>query len=559
MKRIILALLALACIAGAPRPARAQDQAAVLDSIQYAGFRFFWYKANPANGLCPDRSASGSVCSTASTGFGLSAICIGVDHGWITRAQGRQRVLTTLQTLWNLPQGPGTSGIIGYKGLYYHWLDMTTGLRRVDWNAELSSIDTALLFAGIMHAREYFTDSVDTNESSIRALADSITRRADWRWMHLGRWQETGTPSDSLGLQMGYNPTTGFSSFGKWIGYNEAMIMYIMAIGSPTHPIPASDWNVWTGGYSFSQYYPAVGNYVRFAPLFGHQYSHCWIDFRQIRDAYMASKNLTYWENSRRATLTQLAFGRQYGQFESSLHFGYSDSLWGWTACDGPTGNGTLGGYAARGNPGGPDDGTIAPTAAISSVAFAADSVWPCIRNMWNSRNTVVGGLYRPLWLSYGFTDSFNPEKHPYFDMDVLGIDLGPEVLMIENHIANSVWWRFMQHPDIVDGLARSGFTPLPTAVDPPLPRADTELFLAAAPNPFHGSTLIRYRVQQPGRVRLTLYDLQGRALATLVDGERAAGEYSVSLAGTGLAAGVYHYRLDSGGASVVRRAVLLK
>jgi hypothetical protein len=555
MKRFVLALVAVASMAGITGPAHAQDQAAVLDSIQYAAFRFFWYKANPANGMCPDRSAAGSVSSTASTGFGLSSICVGVDHGWITRAQGRQRVLTTLQTFWNMPQGPGTSGIIGYKGLYYHWLDMTTATRRVDWNSELSTIDTALLFAGIMHARQFFDDPAEADEITIRALADSITRRADWRWVHLGRYLETGTPSDSLGIQMGWNPTTGFSTFGKWTGYNEAMLMYIMAIGSPTHPVPATDWGVWTGSYNFSSYYASVGSYVRFGPLFGHQYSHCWIDFRQIRDAYMQSRNMTYWENSRRATLTQIAFGRQYGQFESTLHFGYSDSLWGWTACDGPPGYG----YVARGNPGGPDDGTIAPTAAISSVAFAADSVWPCIRNMWNTRNTIVGGQYRPLWLSYGFTDAFNPEKHPWFDLDVIGIDLGPEVLMIENHLTNAVWYRFMQHPDIQGGLALAGFTPLPTAVDPPLPHIDTELFLAAAPNPFHGSTLIRYRIQQPGRVRVTLFDLQGRMLATLVDGEQAAGEHSVSLAGAGLSPGVYHYRLDTAGASVVRRAVLLK
>ncbi len=550
MKRLVLTLLALVAIAA---PVRAQDQAAVLDSIQYASFRFFWNYANPANGLCPDRSATGSVCSTASTGFGLSSICVGVDHGWITRAQGRQRVLTTLQTFWNLPQGPGTSGVIGYKGLYYHWLDMSTGMRRVDWNSELSTIDTALLFAGIMHARQYFDDPVDASEISIRALADSITRRADWRWVHLGRYLETGNPSDSVGIQMGWNPSTGFSSFGKWRGYNEAMIMYIMAFGSPTHPVPGSDWTYWTGGYTYSTAYNPVGSYVRFAPLFGHQYSHCWIDFRQIQDAYMRSKgSLTYFENSRRATLSQIAYGRQYGQFEHILHFGYSDSLWGWTACDGPAPNY----YVARGAPSGIDDGTIAPTAAISSYAFAPDSVWPCIRNMWNKRNTG----YAPVWLpAVGFTDSFNPEKIPYIDWDAIGIDQGPQVLMIENHLSNSIWWRFMQHPDIVAGLAAADFTPLPTAVDPPLPSRDAELFLAAAPNPFRGSTTISYRLASPAHVRLTLFDLQGRQVATLVDETRSAGDHSVPLGSAGLAAGVYHYRLDTGSASAVHRVVVLK
>ena len=549
MKRFLIALAAVASLAGV---ARAQDQAAVLDSIQYAGFRYFWYTANPVNGLCPDRSAAGSVCSTASTGFGLSAICVGVDHGWITRDQGRQRVLVTLQTFWNGPQGPGTSGIIGYKGLYYHWLDMTTGLRRVDWNAELSTIDTALLFAGIMHAREYFDDSTDVTEGVIRALADSITQRADWNFMRNG----------SAGLQMGWNPSSGFSTFGKWVGYNEAMIMYVMAIGSPTHPIPASDWNTWTGGYSFSSYYTQVGSYVRFAPLFGHQYSQCWLDLRQVQDAYIRSKGITYWENSRRATLTQLDYGRQYAipAIENYYHFGYSDSLWGWTACDGPTSYAPYYGYYARGNPGGPDDGTIAPTAAISSIAFAPDSVWGCIRNMLNLRNQgIVGGRATPLWYSYGFTDAFNPEKYPWYDSDVIGIDQGPEVLMIENHLTDGVWSQFMRHPDIQNGLALAGFTALSTGVEPPLPHMDTDMFLAAAPNPFHGATTITYSVPRAGRVRLTLYDLQGRAVARLEDGVRAAGVHTVPFGGNGLPAGVYLYRLETSGRSTVRRVVLLQ
>jgi hypothetical protein len=178
---------------------------------------------------------------------------------------------------------------------------------------------------------------------------------------------------------------------------------------------------------------------------------------------------------------------------------------------------------------------------------------------MWNTRNSVVGGQYRPLWLSYGFTDSFNPEKHPYFDMDVIGIDLGPEVLMIENHLTDSVWWRFMQHPDIKNGLTLAGFTPLTTSVAPSLPHVDTDLFLSAAPNPFHGSATIRYRIAVPGRVRLSLFDLQGRSVGTLVDAYRSAGDHAEPLSSTGLAAGVYYYRLETNGASIVRRAVLLR
>ena len=547
MKRLLLTLLAVGLFAGS---AHAQDRGAVLDSLQYSGFRFFWYQANPLNGMCPDRSTPGSVSSIASTGFGLSAMCVGADHGWITRDQAKQRVITTLRTFWNGPQGPAASGVIGYKGLYYHWLDMNTATRRVDWNAELSTIDTALLFAGILHCREYFSVQGDSTETLIRALADSITWRAEWDW----------TRNGTTGIQMGWNPGLGFAPFGKWTGYNEAMIMYILAIGSPTHPIPATDWRSWTGGYNWGQPVPSVPPYVTFPPLFGHQYSHCWIDFRGVQDSYMQAKGITYFENSKRATLAQIAFARSNGVIDAQVypafkqwHLGESDSLWGFTACDGPTN------YLARGAPLGTDDGTIAPTAAISSVAFAPDSVWPCIRNMWNHRNSVFNGQYYPYWGPYGFGDAFNPVKTPWFTTAVLGIDQGPIVLMLENSQNNMVWARFMQNADIQRGLSLAGFAPVASGVSEPgvLPRL--ELTLVAEPNPFVGATTLRYRLGQAGHVRLRVYDITGRQVTTLVDADRPAGEHVFRMDGAGLAAGVYLYRLEANGVSVVRRAVVLK
>lgn len=542
MKRWFLVLAALLCTCGT---ARAAIDTAVLDSLQYRGFLYFWNEANPANGLVKDRSTAGSVCSIASTGFGLSSICIASDHGWITRAQARARVLTTLQTFWNGPMGADPNGMIGYKGLYYHWLDMNTARRT--WSSELSTIDTALLFAGILHAREYFSTN-DPSEAQIRALADSITWRADWNWSRNG----------TQGIVMEWKPETGFSG-SKWRGYNEAMIMYVLAIGSPTHPVPGSDWNYWASGYTWFQQFTGVGAYVNFAPLFGHQYSHCWIDFRHIRDAYMQTKGITYFENSRRATLSQIAYARLNGRLhdffpsDPTYNLGQSDSLWGFTASDDPQT-----GYAAHGAPGGYDNGTISPTAPISSLPFAPDSVWPCIRNMWTHRNTVFGGKVYPLYGAYGFTDAFNPVKYPWFGMDVLGIDQGPIVMMIENWRNDLVWARFMGNADIQRGLQLAGFTSLPTGVEePPLADAGVE-FYGARPNPAVGAAGLRYRLARTTHVRLSVFDAQGRRVRDLADEEQAPGEHEVLFDGRRLPAGVYLCRLEAGGRVLLSKAVFL-
>src|SRR2546426_6296356 len=398
MKRFTMLALMLGLCAG---EAHAQlSTQAVIDSLQYRSIGYFLSEVNPANGLIKDRSTATSPCSIASQGFGLSAICTAVERGFLTRADGATRVLTALQTYWNGPQGPAPTGMIGYKGLYYHFLDMSTAVRA--WTSELSTIDTALLLAGVIDTKQFFTSS-DPVETQIRALADSIYYRVDWTFVQ--------NPT-TKGIKMGWNPEGG--TFGDWVGYNEAMILYILALGSPTHPTDTLGWNRWTSGYAYATQFGQT--YVLFPPLFGHQYSHCWIDFRQIWDRYMKLKGLTYFENSRRATYAQRGYA-----IANPLHrTAYGDSMWGLTAGDGPTG------YIARGAP--PtqnDDGTISPTAPVSSLPFAPEICIPVIRNLVNT--------YGPsIWGDYAFTDAFNPTVN-WWDLDVLGIDQGPMVLMIEN------------------------------------------------------------------------------------------------------------------------------
>ena len=398
-----------------------------LEYVQQCSFDYFWYGANPGNGLVPDRSANGSACSIAAVGFGLSAICIGIDHGWISRTQGVARVLTTLNTFLQGPQGPATSGTTGYKGWFYHFLDMNTALRA---NSELSSIDTALLLAGILHARQYF-DATNTDETTIRTKADAIFSRVDWNWMARG--------TDAI--SMGWFPESGFLT-GNWIGYNEGMLLYCLGLGTATNPLPASAWSRWTSGYTWSTNYGQA--YVQFAPLFGHQYSHCWIDFRHTADAYMNSHNSTYFENSRRATLAQ----RTYCGGTPSPHVGYSTNVWGLTACDGPSG------YSAYGlPPTAPDDGTIAPTAAGGSIAFTPEYSVPTLRYFYKQS--------RPrIWTAYGFRDAFNLGQG-WYGPDELGIDQGPIVIMIENYRTQRVWRLFMRNPEVQRGLQRAGFVSL--------------------------------------------------------------------------------------------------
>ena len=502
-------LLALALPAS---EARALPTEALLDTLEHTGFLYFWNEANPANGMIKDRSTPTSPASIAAIGFGLSAICTGVDRGWVTRDAARGRVRTTLETLWSKPQGSG-DGFIGRWGFFYHFLDMNTALRV--WDSELSTIDTALLFAGVLDAGQYF-DGPDTNEVRIRFLADTLYRRAEWKLIK----------NLQPGLPMGWKPSTGF--FGRWQGYNEAMIMYLLALGhpNPLKTIPASDWTYWTGSYTWSTTFGQ--SYVTFPPLFGHQYSHVWIDFRHIQDAYMLGRGIDYFENSRRATLAQ----RAYCTANPGQWVGYGANQWGITASDDPFG------YSARGAP--PvfnDNGTLVPSAVAGSLPFAWDVCIPALHNLWDT--------YRPqLWGPYGFRDAFNLTFN-WWDTDYIGIDQGPIVLMIENYRTEAVWNRFMQIPYVQAGLAKAGFVPATTAV--PGPEAGAALAAWALPNPFRAGTTVRFRLPEAGHARVEVFDAAGRRVDRLLEEWLPAGEHVATLPGDGLSVGLYHVRVTCG------------
>jgi hypothetical protein len=420
-----------------------------LDTLQTRTLRYFLHTMDPGTGLAPDRWPSRSHSSVAAIGFALTCYPIASERGVIPRAEAARRTLTTLRFLLHAPQNDHSAGATGYKGFFYHFLAIPDGTRA--WNCELSTIDTALLMAGVLADQTYFSRGT-LRERSIRQAADSLYRRVDWAWAGEG----------TKGITLGWTPENG-ADRESWHGYNEAMILYILALGSSTHPVSPSVWDYWTSTYVWAKYYSR--EFVSFGPLFGHQFSHCWIDFRGITDRYMSEKGIDYVENSRRATYSQQAYGA-----ENPAGFrGYSREIWGVTPCDGP-GDTTFAvagkmrkfnGYAGRGVSfdWSLDDGTLAPTGAGGSVAFAPEICVPALKAMRRE----FGGK---LWSEYGFFDAFNPTfvtpatgQDGWIDHDYLGIDQGPIALMIEN-LRNGFVWKLMQkNPYIVRGLTRAGFT----------------------------------------------------------------------------------------------------
>ncbi|MHB8423858.1 MAG: glucoamylase family protein [Gammaproteobacteria bacterium] len=417
-----------------------------LEKLQRETFGYFLHETNPLNGLVIDRTAPNSPASIAAIGLALSSYPVAVERGFMPRAAAVKRTLMTLRFFCNSPQGPEPDAT-GYRGFYYHFLDMQTGRRA--WQCELSTIDSALLLAGVLSAGCYF-DADTSDEHELRSLADALYRRADWQWA-----QNQGAT-----VTMGWKPESGFLPY-RWEGYDEALILYILGLGSPTHPLPGASYTAWAATYQWKNCYGY--EYLYAGPLFIHQLSHIWIDFRGIQDAFMRSKGSDYFENSRRATYVQ----QQYA-INNPLKFeGYSKYCWGLTASNGP-GPETLTvkgvqrqfyGYAARGAPDGPDDGTISPWAVAASLPFAPEIVLP----------TIDYFIYKAKLKAadpYGFKNSFNPthpEKsaNPYGWISPYhcGLNQGPIILMIENHRADLLWRLMRACPYVISGLQRAGFS----------------------------------------------------------------------------------------------------
>jgi hypothetical protein len=436
-----------------------QSRSPVVDpfliDLQERTFHYFWDTANARNGLVPDRFPTPSFSSVAAVGFALTAYPAGVERGYVTRQQARKRVLATLRFFRNAPQGHGVKGMSGYKGFYYHFLDMKTGQRYDD--SELSTVDTAIFLAGALFCQSYF-DGNHPEEVEIRRLADEIYRRVDWQWA------QPRAPA----INLGWSPEDGFLDY-DWRGYNEAMLVYLLALGSPTHPVGPEAWSEWTSTYDTTSWRTLFGQeFLNFAPLFGHQYTHVWIDFRNVQDAYMRRRGLDYFENTRRAVYAQRAYAIANPQKCKQ----YGSTIWGLTASDGPADTSVGHGdaarvyhtYFARGVDG-YDDCTLAPTAVVGSLPFAPELAMPAILDMHKRFGDYI-------YSKYGFLDAFNlsfdvtvpvsqgrcVKGFGWVDDDYLGIDQGAILAMIENYRSRMIWGVMRKNPYVRAGLTRAGF-----------------------------------------------------------------------------------------------------
>ena len=423
------------------------DRPEFKETLKKRTFNYFWELVDKPTYQIPDRYPTKNFTSIAATGFGLPSYIAGIENNYISRKQGAQRVVKTLRWLINAPQGSSEKNTAGYKGFFYHFLTYGEGIRYK--NVELSTIDTGLLMAGILTCMSYF-DKDNETEKEIRSLADKLFRRVDWDWAMNGNQT----------MSMGWRPEKGFIE-AQWKGYNEAMILLVMAMGSPTHPIPDNSWDIWTQTYEWDEFYGY--EHVNFSPLFGHQYSHMFIDFRNIQDEYMRKKGIDYFENSRRATLSN----RAYCMDNPKKFKDYSKNIWGLTACDGPD-NTKLSWknekikfhtYMARGASSRHtiDDGTITPTAAGGSIPFAPEK---CMKALYAMYTKYGDRLFR----EYGFLDSFNPTYgqlnggRTWINDDYIGIDQGPILLQIENHETGLIWSILKDNKYIRKGLEKAGF-----------------------------------------------------------------------------------------------------
>jgi hypothetical protein len=416
---------------------------AMLDSIQKKTFLFFLNEHHPEWGIVKDRTAGYAPASIAATGFGIPCFAIGAERKWITREQAAEITLKTLTFFYNSVQS-ADKDVTGYKGFYYHFLKMDSGTR--EWNCELSSVDTGLLMMGVIFARNYFNMDNEV-EDQIRLLAAKLLERIDWNFMEM-----SASGKHPYAISMAWSPEEGLLDFG-WSGYNEALFLYVLAAGSGMRNVERS-FDSWLSTYEWQTPYEGL-SHVAFPPLFGHQFTHAFIDCRGLVDKYMKEKGIDYFENSRRATYVQ----RQYAIDNTKGWTGYDSLCWGITASDGPTEKYNFAdkkfiGYAGRGTSGPGhnyfDDGTIAPYGPLSSLPFAPEIVLPTAKSLISTHGD-------KLWGKYGFYDAFNLTAN-WVDNDYLGIDQGPMLIMIENFRTGLVWNYVMKDPIIQKGLGKLGY-----------------------------------------------------------------------------------------------------
>ena len=497
----------------------------LLDSIQRATFKYFWDYAHPVSGLARERLGSGETVTIGGSGFGVMAILVGIERGYISRTQGITRMLTILNFLTNTADR--------FHGAFSHWLNGTTGqvipFSQYDNGGDL--VETSFMIQGLLAARQYFNQN-STDETQIRNLITGIWDSVEWDWYR----RDNGNY-----LYWHWSPNYGWQMNFRLIGWMETMITYLLAIASPTHPVPASlfhDGWASSPNYTNGNYYYGIQLFVGppyGGPLFFAHYSFLGFDPRYKKDAYT-----NYFLNNRNHTLINRAHCIQ----NPNSFAGYDSNTWGLTACDGPFG------YNAFSPTN--DNGTIAPTAAISSIVYTPQESIDAIKSFFYEYGNNI-------WGTYGFKDAFNVTQN-WYAQSYLAIDEGPIIVMIENYRTQLLWNNFMANQEIQPMLDAIGFVPDSTTdVKSDLEIPNQYDLKNNYPNPFNPSTNIEFSIAGTGKVSLKIFDVLGKEIKTLVDEEKTPGNYKVTFDAGSLSSGVYFYMLKAGGHIIIKKMCLLK
>lgn len=498
----------------------------LLTMLQEATFRYFWDYAHPTSGMIRERYGSGNTVTTGGSGFGVMAIIVGIERGFITREEGAERILKILNFLAATAER--------YHGAWAHWINGETGetipFSQYDDGGDL--VETAFMIQGLLAVREYF-DQDNTTENVIRIVANGLWEEVEWNWY---RRTEDGNT-----LYWHWSPNYEWQMNFPLVGWNETMITYLLAIASPTHSIPAS---LYHDGWASSPNYlngdsfygiPIYVGWDYGGPLFFTHYSFLGFDPREKKDAYT-----NYFNNNRNTTLVN----RAYCIDNPKGFAGYDENTWGLTASDDPFG------YLAH-EPGNNDNGTITPTAALSSMPYTPDESIAAFKNFYHNYG-------EKLWGIYGFKDAFNPE-HNWYAASYLAIDQGPIIIMVENYRTGLLWDLFMSAPEIQPMLDAIGFEEDISAVED-----DEKVPLKFElknnyPNPFNPSTKIEFTIPVSAQTTLKIYDVLGREIKTLINEVKQPGHYEIDFDASKLSSGVYFYRLTADNKIQTRKMILLR
>lgn len=499
----------------------------LLTMVQEYTFRYFWNFAHPVSGLARERNTSGDVVTMGGSGFGVMAILVGIERGFISREQGLQRLLKIVTFLENANR---------FKGVFPHWMHGSTGdvipFSQQDNGGDI--VETAFLFEGLLTVREYF-DGATTDEIALRNKITAMWEAIDWNWY---RKQNQNV------IYWHWSPNFNFAINLPVRGFNETHMVYLLALSSPTMPVPP---NLYTQGWAGNPNYVNGSTYYGYkldvgfgngGPLFFSHYSYIGFDPRYVRDAYT-----NYFIRNRNHTL----INRAYCIDNPKNYPGYSEVSWGLTASDDP-----IVGYKAHEPSSGGDNGTITPTAALSSMPYTPEESLDALKHFYRDRGA-------KLWGPMGFYDAYNDAQN-WVASSYLAIDQGPIIGMIENYRTELLWDNFMKNPEIHAGLAKAGFTTDSISVSTQEISINDILSVNIFPNPTFDKVTVELQQLQTAEVRIELRDGLGRLRQILLnDDYLLPGMHRIDLETSTLSNGIYFLNIRTDEQQLTKKIMITK